>query len=176
MAKNQYNRRPMDGKTLRIVTHNLGVKNRGMEYIASEILRRQGRGGPFYKLSKLEARGVIFAYASGLSAEAHAPIPKVKAAKGSVSRRPKRAVEPKVGFYWSDEWRSLRYQALRKSRGVCELCGGGPQAGKPLHVDHIKPRSKYPALELDLSNLQVLCADCNLGKSNTDEIDWRRSA
>jgi 5-methylcytosine-specific restriction endonuclease McrA len=28
-------------------------------------------------------------------------------------------------------------------------------------------------LELTLSNLQVLCEDCNLGKSNTDATDWR---
>jgi 5-methylcytosine-specific restriction endonuclease McrA len=62
---------------------------------------------------------------------------------------------------------------LRASRGVCELCGAGPSPGHPLHVDHIKPRSRYPELELDPSNLQVLCEDCNLGKSNTDAIDWR---
>lgn len=42
-----------------------------------------------------------------------------------------------------------------------------------MHVDHIKPRSKYPALELVLSNLQVLCEDCNLGKLAHDETDWR---
>lgn len=23
-------------------------------------------------------------------------------------------------------------------------------------------------------NLQVLCEDCNIGKSNTDSIDWRK--
>ena len=76
----------------------------------------------------------------------------------------------------SEEWRTVRYVALRRSRGVCELCGAGPSTGKPLHVDHIKPRSKYPEFELDEDNLQVLCYDCNLGKSNTDEIDWRRPA
>ena len=42
-----------------------------------------------------------------------------------------------------------------------------------IHVDHIKPRSKYPELELDINNLQVLCEDCNIGKSNIDETDWR---
>ena len=40
-------------------------------------------------------------------------------------------------------------------------------------VDHIKPRSRYPALELTLTNLQVLCNDCNMGKSNDDETDFR---
>lgn len=86
-------------------------------------------------------------------------------------------VKPEItraGFYWSDEWRAVRYSALRASRGVCELCGAAPAKGSPLHVDHIKPRSRYPELELDPKNLQVLCQDCNLGKSNTDSIDWRR--
>src|SRR5262249_39926358 len=39
--------------------------------------------------------------------------------------------------------------------------------------DHIKPRSKFPELELELGNLQVLCADCNLGKRAWDQTDWR---
>ena len=40
-------------------------------------------------------------------------------------------------------------------------------------VDHIKPRSKFPGMSLDLENLQVLCNDCNMGKSNDDFTDWR---
>lgn len=78
--------------------------------------------------------------------------------------------ELKAEFYRSPEWLDLRYRALTASRGRCELCGATNQ----LHVDHIKPRSKYPRLELALSNLQVLCRECNLGKSNKDETDWRR--
>lgn len=76
-------------------------------------------------------------------------------------------------FYKSDEWRSLRYAALREAGGKCQCCGQRPTKDNPLHVDHIKPRSKWPWLSLDPDNLQVLCADCNLGKSNTDCIDWR---
>jgi hypothetical protein len=49
-------------------------------------------------------------------------------------------------------------------------------AWKKLHVDHIKSRSKHPDLALEITNLQVLCADCNIGKSNTDETDWREAA
>ena len=45
--------------------------------------------------------------------------------------------------------------------------------GAKMHVDHIKPRSKYPRLELDFDNLQVLCEDCNLGKSNRYKVDLR---
>lgn len=80
------------------------------------------------------------------------------------------------GFYMTREWRELRYEALKINGGKCQLCGCGRAEGKKIHVDHIKPRSKYPELELDLTNLQVLCEDCNLGKSNRDETDWRQSA
>lgn len=75
-------------------------------------------------------------------------------------------------FYSSQSWRKARYAALKKSNGRCTLCGA--RAGlHPLHVDHIKPRSLHPLLALEPSNLQILCRDCNLGKSNTDCVDWR---
>lgn len=76
-------------------------------------------------------------------------------------------------FYSTQEWRAARYDALRKNNGKCELCGSGKHNGSLLHVDHIKPRSRYPELELDLNNLQVLCDECNLGKGNRDTTDWR---
>ena len=54
------------------------------------------------------------------------------------------------------------------------MCGRSPKVhGIILHVDHIKPRSKYPELELDITNLQILCEDDNLGKSNRYETDYR---
>ncbi|MBA3804703.1 MAG: HNH endonuclease, partial [Acidobacteria bacterium] len=37
-------------------------------------------------------------------------------------------------------------------------------AGVALHVDHIRPWSKDG--ETLLENLQTLCSECNLGKSN----------
>jgi 5-methylcytosine-specific restriction endonuclease McrA len=76
-------------------------------------------------------------------------------------------------FYRSDEWRLVRYQALKRSAGTCECCGSRPAPERPLHVDHIRPRSRFPDLALDLSNLQVLCADCNIGKGAWDQTDWR---
>jgi 5-methylcytosine-specific restriction endonuclease McrA len=78
---------------------------------------------------------------------------------------------PEPDFYKSDAWRTVRYKALKKANGKCQCCGEG---GKRLHVDHIKPRSKFPHLELDENNLQVLCEDCNLGKGAWDQTDWRR--
>ena len=79
----------------------------------------------------------------------------------------------KKSFYLSREWRSLRVEALVKYGRKCCLCGRSPKEGVILHVDHIKPRSKYPKLELDIENLQILCEDCNLGKSNKYEEKWR---
>lgn len=87
---------------------------------------------------------------------------------------PKIGRKPRVSFYDSPEWRTVRFGVLRKSNGSCELCGQSHrQHGVVLHVDHIKPRSLYPQLELSPENLQVLCEACNLGKSNRDDTDWR---
>lgn len=89
----------------------------------------------------------------------------------------KTAVSQKKAFYQSEAWMALRYEVLKKSKGACECCGATPlSSGKPLHVDHIKPRSKFPELALEITNLQVLCFHCNLGKSNKDDTDWRRVA
>lgn len=82
----------------------------------------------------------------------------------------------KAFFYLSDQWIKLRYRVLTKRGNHCECCGQSWSIGNPLHVDHIKPRSKYPSLSLDESNLQILCRECNIAKSNTDETDWRRAA
>src|SRR5712671_2556441 len=68
-------------------------------------------------------------------------------------------------FYLSREWLEARYDILLKFRKCC-LCG----SNKRLHVDHIIPKSKLPPSRwLDKDNLQVLCEDCNLGKSNRDQ-------
>lgn len=75
-------------------------------------------------------------------------------------------------FYRSKEWLILRYQVLRDRGKKCEACGS---ESPPFHVDHIKPRSKYPDLSLTYGNLQVLCKSCNLGKGAWDETDWRKN-
>lgn len=91
--------------------------------------------------------------------------------EGRLKIKRKRKPKPKKRqpFFFTREWNELRYRALVRSGGRCECCG----AGKTLHVDHIKPRSKYPELALELANLQVLCGNCNLGKGAWDETDWR---
>ena len=73
-------------------------------------------------------------------------------------------------FFSSREWLRLRYQTLLRYGRRCMCCG--TTAGI-IQVDHIKPRSKRPDLALDPENLQVLCKDCNQGKSNIDSTDFR---
>lgn len=74
-------------------------------------------------------------------------------------------------FYKTREWRELRYKVLLKFGRKCQCCG---EIGGYIHVDHIKPRSLFPSLELHEDNLQVLCEACNMGKSNKDSTDWRQ--
>lgn len=73
------------------------------------------------------------------------------------------------------KWQQVRFEALRASNGVCCLCGATPSSGTTMHVDHIKPKSLYPELVFEPSNLQVLCAECNMGKGNRSEDDFRRT-
>lgn len=78
-------------------------------------------------------------------------------------------------FYSSWEWKKLRFEALKAHGHRCQCCGWRPGDTEHGHlvVDHIKPRRKNPELQLELSNLQVLCNDCNMGKSDIYEDDFR---
>ncbi|CAH6659897.1 MULTISPECIES: HNH endonuclease [Pseudocitrobacter] len=96
-----------------------------------------------------------------------------KAAEEAAIREERKAASAKA-FYQSPEWRSLRYAAIKKYGGACSACGRtASKHGIVIHVDHIKPRSKYPELALRLDNLQLLCNECNCAKGNRDEIKWR---
>jgi hypothetical protein len=77
-------------------------------------------------------------------------------------------------FLQTYEWRQLRMVVLTKRGNRCECCGATPP-DVVIHVDHIKPRRKYPELALEESNLQILCEVCNHGKGSWDETDWRSS-
>ena len=87
--------------------------------------------------------------------------------------QPPPAYHPGMGkaFYQTREWRQVRYKVLTKYGKKCQCCG---ETEGYIHVDHIKPRSLFPELELDQNNLQVLCEACNIGKSNQDITDWRQ--
>ena len=80
---------------------------------------------------------------------------------------------PDHEFFSSREWLTLRYAALREHGFACQCCGATRDDGVKLHVDHVLPRSKFPKLQWELSNLQVLCDACNLGKGAWDDTDFR---
>ncbi len=60
-------------------------------------------------------------------------------------------------------WR-LRARVLMRDGATCRLCGATPTDGAKLHVDHIYPWAKGGETVFD--NLQILCAQCNIGKSD----------
>lgn len=70
-------------------------------------------------------------------------------------------------------WRKLRMEALIKYGRKCACCGATPTTGAVMNVDHIKPRKLFPRLAMDITNLQVLCHECNHGKGNWNQSDWR---
>lgn len=76
-------------------------------------------------------------------------------------------------FLRSFPWIRLRMFVLERDGAKCACCGQTRKEGVVLHVDHIKPRKLFPELALDPDNLQVLCDECNLGKGNVFETDWR---
>lgn len=79
-----------------------------------------------------------------------------------------------TAFLSTFEWRRLRMEALKKYGPKCMCCGATPATGAVMNVDHIKPRKDWPSLALDISNLQILCHECNHGKGNWDSTDWRK--
>ncbi len=71
-------------------------------------------------------------------------------------------------FYDTEAWKNLRVQAFQRYGSQCLRCGNKAN----IEVDHVKPRCKYPELELDINNLQILCRDCNYRKGSKDSVQW----
>jgi 5-methylcytosine-specific restriction endonuclease McrA len=122
--------------------------------------RRQNVRNDLLNLSKHQLIDKILSYAAHV---------KTLESRLSGFRKEKKEWNPHE-FYDSKAWRMLRYQVLKVYGRKCALC---KQTDGRMHVDHIKPRSLHPELELVFDNLQVLCEACNLGKSNRDSTDFR---
>jgi len=62
----------------------------------------------------------------------------------------------------------LRFLIMKRDNFKCCICGRSPATtpNLELHIDHIKPWSKGG--ETVPENLQTLCSDCNLGKSDIE--------
>lgn len=65
----------------------------------------------------------------------------------------------------------MRFIIMKRDNFKCCMCGRSPATtpGLELHIDHIIPWSKGGETVID--NLQTLCSDCNLGKSNLSETE-----
>ena len=82
----------------------------------------------------------------------------------------------------SDKWIKLRRKVIELYGTTCMKCGvectlfskckTSRQRAISLHVDHIVPKSRNRELEFDISNLQILCATCNVEKM-TGFADYR---
>lgn len=128
-------------------------------------------------LSKQEGYDLLRAFAGMADAQAiyTAHKAKAKASKGSYYAPPRseKTDVNSIAFLQSYEWRSLRMRVLKRFGAKCQCCGASAKDGVRIHVDHIKPRREFPELALVESNLQVLCEECNHGKGNWDQTDWR---
>lgn len=60
---------------------------------------------------------------------------------------------------------SLRFEILKRDNYRCQMCGVTAKDGATLEIDHITPVAKGGANDAD--NLQVLCRECNAGKSDS---------
>lgn len=65
----------------------------------------------------------------------------------------------------------LRFMVLRRDNFKCKICGKSPATDPNivLHVDHILAWAKGG--ETVIENLQTLCSDCNIGKSDLSMTD-----
>lgn len=91
--------------------------------------------------------------------------PKKRLAKKYIKRQKERDL-----FYDSDAWKNLRKKIFKAYGRTCMCCR---KYSRVMHIDHIMPRSKYPYLELEPTNMQVLCRKCNEDKSNKHSTDYR---
>ena len=96
-----------------------------------------------------------------------------KKGKKRLTKTEKLARLPASKFYRLKRWRYLRWQVFARDGRRCSKCDA---VDVELHIDHIKPRSKFPRLAFSLDNLQVLCRTCNLEKSNKHCTDYRDEA
>ena len=148
----------------KVVLGYCSVAGRKQEQVVCDALDRKG----LHKPAGSGSRWWIAQNAVHIAA-----IARSKQGVESVSRQV--PVEAQKDFLESYQWRALRMAVLKKYGPKCMCCGATPQHGAVMNVDHIKPRRLFPHLALDMDNLQVLCHECNHGKGNWDQTDWRDS-
>ncbi|WWT40088.1 hypothetical protein [Staphylococcus phage PT94] len=74
----------------------------------------------------------------------------------------------------SKKWKDLRKQIIQRDGGMCNRCWVELNIieRENLQVHHIKPRSEYPELMYEPSNLITVCKTCNLTLGTKGYLDW----
>lgn len=72
-------------------------------------------------------------------------------------------------FYTTFRWLRLREEAFKRYGRKCARCG----VPRDLQVDHVQARSSRRERQWDMENLQILCRQHNLEKSNVHSADYR---
>lgn len=166
-------------KINRVFRKSTGRKTHGvsLEEKAVIVISQCGEVDPGYKNERVSLAAYLLSQFNKQGFKKGAGSTIVKRASAHTRKPIKSGSRKKASdaFYASWEWAQVRYEALQIHGRQCMCCGWTPEPGGKgkLCVDHIKPRSKYPALALDVNNLQVLCSLCNRGKSNIYEDDFR---
>jgi len=80
-------------------------------------------------------------------------------------------IKPKRQANFASTSKINRYAVFYAANFKCQACGASPNPTNDvtLHVDHVLPKSRGGTD--DALNLQSLCADCNLSKSNAFAYD-----
>ena len=102
----------------------------------------------------------------------------IKRDEGELDDAPASQAEPEPDLPALDSYAIIRpgiwWAVLARDKCTCCSCGRSTrQDGVLLEVDHIMPRSRGGTDAV--GNLQTLCKKCNIGKSNRDDTNLRRS-
>ena len=83
-----------------------------------------------------------------------------KMVSATVATAPKTKLPPSR-LYFSDAWKRVRKEVLRRDGYRCVFCGKDVSGYKKSRIDHIVPLKEEPSLGLDPKNLRTLCAPCD---------------
>ena len=71
---------------------------------------------------------------------------------------------------WNRDY--IRRALLDSTNGKCCYCEKKIGSGKTdMHIDHFKPKSKYPDSVVEWDNLMPSCPDCNRSKNDHDTVE-----